>query len=126
MPMVAIFAGSDETRLRDCAHSDDEAVRGNARGVDSRTDDFRAAALSANCASSHTKGCCRCKRTASTPRIGQAIFIANLGIFASLIGVLLWIYLRVAVFSQDVREILLTHSLRYASVYYAFSIVLNE
>lgn len=79
-----------------------------------------------NCVLSHTKGCCRCNRTASTPRIGQAIFIANLGIFAPLLAMLLWIYLRVAVFSQDVREILLTHSLRYASVYYAFSVVSNE
>lgn len=38
----------------------------------------------------------------SAQRIGQAMFIANLGIFASLIGVLLWIYLLVASFSEEV------------------------
>ncbi|BCQ22530.1 hypothetical protein NK8_06400 [Caballeronia sp. NK8] len=63
---------------------------------------------------------------ASRQRIGRAIVIANMGIFASLIGVLLWIYLLVASFSEDVRAILPMHPLRDALVYYFFSIMLNE
>ncbi|KXU93805.1 hypothetical protein CR51_28735 [Caballeronia megalochromosomata] len=62
----------------------------------------------------------------SRHRIGRAIFIANMGIFASLIGVLLWIYLLAASFSEDVRAILPLHPLRNALVYYIFSIALNE
>ncbi|SAK42031.1 hypothetical protein AWB80_00473 [Caballeronia pedi] len=63
---------------------------------------------------------------ASRKRIGQAIVIANMGIFASLIGVLLWIYLLVASFSGEVRAILPMHPLRDALGYYVFSIGLNE
>jgi hypothetical protein len=62
----------------------------------------------------------------SAQRISQAMFIANLGIFASLIGVLLWIYLLVASFSEEVRGILPLHPLRDSLVYYLFSIALNE
>jgi hypothetical protein len=62
----------------------------------------------------------------SAQRIGQAMFIANLGIFASLIGVLLWIYLLVASFSEEVRGILPLHPLQDSLVYYVFSIVANE
>ncbi|SAL19334.1 hypothetical protein AWB74_00658 [Caballeronia arvi] len=63
---------------------------------------------------------------ASGQRIRRATFIANMGIFASLIGLLLWIYLLVASFSQDVREILPLHPLRDSLLYYVFSIGLNE
>jgi hypothetical protein len=63
---------------------------------------------------------------ASGQRIRRAARIANMGIFASLIGLLLWIYLLVASFSEEVREILPLHPLRDALVYYAFSILLNE
>ncbi|CAH2785217.1 MAG: hypothetical protein CBHOC_1824 [uncultured Caballeronia sp.] len=62
----------------------------------------------------------------STQRVRIATIIANMGIFASLVGVLLWIYLLVASFSQEVQEILPLHPLRESSPYYAFSIVLNE
>ena len=62
----------------------------------------------------------------STQRIRQAIFIAYLGIFASLIGVLPWIYLLVASFSEEVREILPFHPLWDSLVYYLFSVALNE
>lgn len=61
-----------------------------------------------------------------TQRVRQTVLIANMGIFASLGGVLLWIYLLVASFSQEVREILPLHPLWESSAYYAFSIVLNE
>jgi hypothetical protein len=59
-------------------------------------------------------------------RIRQAALIANMGIFASLIGLLLWIYLLVASFSEEVRVLLPLHPLRDASAYYIFSIMLNE
>jgi hypothetical protein len=59
-------------------------------------------------------------------RIRQAVLIANMGIFASLIGLLLWIYLLVASFSEEVRDFLPLHPLRDSLVYYAFSILLNE
>ncbi|WP_321792388.1 hypothetical protein [Caballeronia sp. J97] len=65
-------------------------------------------------------------RWTSKRRIGHAIFIANMGIFASLSGMLLWIYLLVASFSQEVRAILPLHPLRDASAYYIVSILLNE
>ncbi|SAK39401.1 hypothetical protein AWB76_00061 [Caballeronia temeraria] len=65
-------------------------------------------------------------RSTSRRRIGQAILIANMGIFASLIGMLLWIYLLVASFSEEVRAILPMHPLRDALAYYLFSITLNE
>jgi hypothetical protein len=63
---------------------------------------------------------------ASGQRIRRATLIANMGIFASPIGLLLWLYLLVASFSQDVREIPPLHPLRYASVCYVVSILLNE
>ncbi|WP_250434000.1 hypothetical protein [Caballeronia sp. ATUFL_F2_KS9A] len=62
----------------------------------------------------------------SERRIAQAFLVANLGIFASLIGMLLWIYLLVASFSEEVRAILPMHPLRDALVYYVFSIAVNE
>ncbi|SAK74454.1 hypothetical protein AWB77_03329 [Caballeronia fortuita] len=65
-------------------------------------------------------------RWISSARIGRAVLIANMGIFASLIGLLLWIYLLVASFSEEVRAILSMHPLRDASAYYIFSILLNE
>lgn len=65
-------------------------------------------------------------RWTSRQGTSQAILIANLGIFASLIGMLLWIYLLVASFSQEVRGLLPSHPLRDALVYYGLSIVLNE
>ena len=59
-------------------------------------------------------------------RIRRAAFIANLGVFASLVGVLLWIYLLVASFSQEVKEVLSLHPLRESLAYYIFSVLLNE
>lgn len=58
-------------------------------------------------------------------RFEQAMFIANLGIFASLGGMLLWIYLLVASFNEEVRGILPLHPLLESLVYYLFSILLT-
>lgn len=58
--------------------------------------------------------------------VRRVIVLANLGVFASLFGVLLWIYLLVASFSQEVREILLVRPYREATGYYVLSLVLSE
>ncbi|MDR5833120.1 hypothetical protein [Caballeronia sp. LZ034LL] len=58
--------------------------------------------------------------------VRRAIVLANLGVFASLFGVLLWIYLLVASFSQEVREILLVRPYREATAYYVLSFALSE
>ena len=58
-------------------------------------------------------------------RFGQAMFIANLGIFASLVGVVLWIYLLVASFNAEVRGLLPLHPLLESLVYYLISILLT-
>ncbi|WP_250508653.1 hypothetical protein [Caballeronia sp. GACF4] len=55
----------------------------------------------------------------------QAIFIANLGIFASLGGVLLWIYLLLASFSEDVKGLIVLHPLLDALSYYLISMSLT-
>ena len=59
-------------------------------------------------------------------RIRRLARIANMGIFASLIGLLLWLYLLVASFSQEVRDLLPLHPARDSLVYYVISILLNE
>lgn len=58
--------------------------------------------------------------------VRRAIALANLGVFASLFGVLLWIYWLVASFSQEVREILLVRPYREATAYYVLSFALSE
>jgi hypothetical protein len=58
-------------------------------------------------------------------RFEQAIFIANLGIFASLGGVILWIYLLVAAFNEEVKGILPLHPLLESLVYYLCSVFLT-
>lgn len=59
-------------------------------------------------------------------RLEQAIFIVNLGIFASLGGVLLWLYLLLASFNEDVRALLPLHPMIEASAYYALSVYLTD
>ncbi len=56
----------------------------------------------------------------------QAIFIANLGIFASLGGVLLWIYLLLASFSEDFKALLNMNSILEALTYYVISMHLTR
>ncbi|WP_250450563.1 hypothetical protein [Caballeronia sp. ATUFL_M2_KS44] len=58
-------------------------------------------------------------------RLERAIFIASLGIFASLGGVLLWLYLLIASFNEDVRALLPLHPLIEASAYYGLSVYLT-
>ncbi|MDR5778669.1 hypothetical protein QCE63_04385 [Caballeronia sp. LZ065] len=60
------------------------------------------------------------------PLVGRAIVLANLGVFACLFGVLPWIYLLVASFSQEVREILLVWPYRESTAYYVLSFALSE
>ncbi|WP_277186269.1 hypothetical protein [Caballeronia sp. BR00000012568055] len=56
----------------------------------------------------------------------QAIFIAKLGVFASLGGTLLWLYLLMASFSNEVSAILPLHPYRDAVLYYLFSSLVTE
>ncbi|AET88408.1 hypothetical protein BYI23_A005700 [Burkholderia sp. YI23] len=65
-------------------------------------------------------------RWATGRRIKLVALIANMGIFASLIGLLLWLYLLVASFSDEVRGLLPMHPLRDSLVYYVLTIALNE
>jgi len=58
-------------------------------------------------------------------RFRQAVFIANMGIFASLGGLLLWIYLLVASFNERVRGILPLHPLLESLVYYIFTVAVT-
>ncbi|MDR5877226.1 hypothetical protein [Caballeronia sp. LZ032] len=58
--------------------------------------------------------------------VRRAIVVANLGVFASLFDVLLWRYLLVASFSQEVREILLVRPWRKSTAYYVLSFALSE
>jgi hypothetical protein len=55
----------------------------------------------------------------------QAIFIAKLGIFASLGGVLLWLYMLVASLSEEVQALVPFHPYREAAFYYIFSSVVT-
>ncbi|WP_250491903.1 hypothetical protein [Caballeronia sp. GAWG1-1] len=56
----------------------------------------------------------------------QVIFIAKLGIFASLGGVLLWIYLLLSSFSEDVKALLNMNSILEALTYYVISMHLTR
>lgn len=56
----------------------------------------------------------------------QVIFIAKLGIFASLGGVLLWIYLLLSSFSEDVKVLLNMNSILEALTYYVISMHLTR
>jgi hypothetical protein len=62
----------------------------------------------------------------SGTRHHQAIFIAKLGIFASIGGTLLWLYLLMASFSKEVSAILPLHPYRDAVLYYLFSFLVAE
>lgn len=64
-------------------------------------------------------------RWQSGENLAQAIFIAYMGIFASLGGVLLWLYLLVASFNEDVRALLPLHPMVEASVYYGLCVYLT-
>ncbi|KMY86364.1 hypothetical protein BUMB_05540 [Candidatus Paraburkholderia calva] len=54
------------------------------------------------------------------------MFIENIGLFASLAGVVLWIYLLVASFNEDVSAVLSVRPLREDSAYYILTILLTE
>jgi hypothetical protein len=51
---------------------------------------------------------------------GRTIFIAKLGVFASIVGAILWLYLLTASFSAEVMGILPFHPARDAALYYFF------
>jgi hypothetical protein len=55
-----------------------------------------------------------------------AILIANLGVFASLGGMLLWLYMLLASFNDAVKAIVPVQPMRDSLFYYFFSIVLSE
>jgi hypothetical protein len=65
-------------------------------------------------------------RWLQTKNDGLLILIANLGVFASLIGALLWLDMLLASFSAEVRAILPLHPLREAAFYYIFSCMVTE
>jgi hypothetical protein len=59
-------------------------------------------------------------------RLTQLVMLVNVGIFVSLGGALLWIYLLVGSFSSEVRALVPWHPLLESSAYYLLSMAVNE